>query len=102
MRRKAIPRENRAVAGEPMIEVKNLFKSFKDRPVLQGVSFTVNAGETLGIIGPSGCGKSTILKLICGLLQPDKGEINISSKKIGLVFQGSALLNSLTVRENLA
>lgn len=56
----------------------------------------------LGLIGPSGCGKSTILKIICGLLEPDQGEVIKRSEDIGLVFQGSALLNSLTVRENLA
>jgi phospholipid/cholesterol/gamma-HCH transport system ATP-binding protein len=59
-------------------------------------------GETLGIIGPSGCGKSTILKHLCGLLVSDGGQIIKGSDEVGLVFQGSALLNSLTVRENLA
>lgn len=86
----------------PIIRVRDLHKSFADRAVLQGVSFEVYAGETLGVIGPSGCGKSTILKLICGLLDADAGEIFLESDDIGLVFQGSALLNSLTVRENLA
>lgn len=56
----------------------------------------------LGLIGPSGCGKSTILKIICGLLEPDQGEVIKRSDEIGLVFQGSALLNSLSVRDNLA
>ncbi len=88
--------------GEPMIEVRNLRKSFNGREVLKGISFTVYSGEILGIIGPSGCGKSTILKLLCGLLEPDGGEIIKYSDDISLVFQGSALLNSLTVRENLA
>lgn len=85
-----------------MIQVVNLEKSFNGRDVLKGVSFEVWAGETLGIIGPSGCGKSTILKLLCGLLKPDGGQIIKASDDIGLVFQGSALLNSLTVRQNLA
>ncbi len=87
---------------EPVISVRHLKKSFNGRPVLKDISFSVYAGETLGIIGPSGCGKSTILKLLCGLLEPDGGEIIKQSNDIGLVFQGSALLNSLTVRENLA
>lgn len=87
---------------QPLIEVNDLRMSFGDREVLRGVSFKVYAGETLGIIGPSGCGKSTILKLLCGLIEPDAGEIKMRSQEIGLVFQGSALLNSLTVRENLA
>ena len=88
--------------GQPMIEVRNLRKSFAGRPVLKDINFTVYSGEILGIIGPSGCGKSTILKLLCGLLEPDGGEIIKYSDDISLVFQGSALLNSLTVRENLA
>lgn len=88
--------------AEPMLEVSHLRKSFDGRQVLKDVSFRVWPGETLGIIGPSGCGKSTILKLLCGLLTPDGGEIIKRSEEIGLVFQGSALLNSLTVRENLA
>jgi len=86
----------------PLISVHNLFKSFPNREVLEGVTFEVNAGETLGIVGPSGCGKSTILKLLCGLIPPDRGEIIVRSPNIGLVFQGSALLNSLHVRDNLA
>jgi phospholipid/cholesterol/gamma-HCH transport system ATP-binding protein len=88
--------------GAPMIEVHHLQKSFFGRPVLRDINFTIYQGEILGIIGPSGCGKSTILKLLCGLLEPDGGEIIKYSDDIALVFQGSALLNSLTVRENLA
>jgi phospholipid/cholesterol/gamma-HCH transport system ATP-binding protein len=87
--------------GEPLISVRNLRKSFAEKVVLRDISFEVFAGETVGIIGPSGCGKSTILKLLCGLLQPDSGEIILRSSEVGLVFQGSALLNSLTVGENL-
>ncbi len=86
----------------PMIEVIDLRKSFNGREVLRGVSFKVWPREMLGIIGPSGCGKSTILKHLCGLLTPDSGQIIKRSDEVGLVFQGSALLNSLTVRENLA
>ncbi len=90
-----------AFGSQPMISVRHLQKAFDERPVLRDISFDVFAGETLGIIGPSGCGKSTILKLLCGLLEPDGGEIIKQSDDIGLVFQGSALLNSLTVHENL-
>lgn len=99
--RTVAPASARAHKGEPLIEVKHLRKKFGDRVVLKDISFEVYAGETLGIIGPSGCGKSTILKLLCGLLQPDGGEIACRSQHVGLVFQGSALLNSLTVRQNL-
>ena len=85
-----------------MLEIQNLHKAFGSREVLKGISFEVHTGEMVGLIGPSGCGKSTILKLICGLLTPDEGQVVRRSDEIGLVFQGSALLNSLTIRENLA
>ena len=88
--------------GRPMIKVVNLKKAFNGRPVLKNVSFQVMPSETLGIIGPSGCGKSTILRHLCGLLVADAGQIIKGSEEQGLVFQSSALLNSLTVRENLA
>lgn len=91
-----------STADEPMIKVEGLRKSFNGREVLKGISFEVWPGEMLAIIGPSGCGKSTTLKLITGLLEPDEGKITLNSNRVGLVFQGSALLNSLTVRENLA
>jgi phospholipid/cholesterol/gamma-HCH transport system ATP-binding protein len=87
---------------EPVLELKDIHMSFGDKEVLKGVSFEVYAGEMLGLIGPSGCGKSTLLKIICGLLEPDRGEVIKRSDEIGLVFQGSALLNSLSVRDNLA
>jgi len=102
IRKRSKQLEKPVAVGQPMIEVKNLVKSFSNRHVLRGISFIVRAGESVGIIGPSGCGKSTILKLICGLTEPDSGEIIRHSKEIGLVFQSSALLNSLNVRENLA
>ena len=86
---------------EPILELVNIHKAFGERQILRGVSFQVYAGEMLGLIGPSGCGKSTILKIICGLLEPDQGEVIKRSDEIGLVFQGSALLNSLSVRDNL-
>lgn len=94
-------RRDEGLEMEAAIEVRNIHKSFEGRPVLKGVSFKVFPGETLGIIGPSGCGKSTILKILCGLLEADSGEVLKSSEDVGLVFQGSALLNSYTVRENL-
>lgn len=85
----------------PIVSVRDLQKSFGSRPILRGISFDVWAGETLGIIGPSGCGKSTILKLLCGLIRPDAGTIETNNQDIGLVFQAAALLNSMTVRQNL-
>jgi len=99
-----------------MILVKNLFKQFEDHRVLNGVNLTVEKGETMVIMGGSGCGKSVLLKLIIGLLEPDKGEIWIDGKettnltekqmdevrkRFGMVFQSAALFDSLTVGENV-
>ena len=84
------------------IEVKNLTKSFKKKEVFRDISFRVNEGEILAIAGLSGVGKSTILKLICGLTQPDSGEIILSDGDVAMVFQYSALFDSLNVYENIA
>lgn len=101
--------------SDVLIECRNVHKSFGEKHVLRGVSFKIRHGEAVGIIGPSGTGKSTILKIMAGLLAPDKGELYICGKKrhglisdeeisglrIGLVFQSAALFDSLTVRENV-
>ncbi|XWS58816.1 hypothetical protein CRYUN_Cryun08bG0066100 [Craigia yunnanensis] len=101
--------------SDVLIECRNVYKSFGEKHILQGVSFKIRHGEAVGIIGPSGTGKSTILKIIAGLLAPDKGEVYIRGRKrlgligddeisglrIGLVFQSAALFDSLTVRENV-
>ena len=84
------------------IEVKNLTKSFKDKNVLDDVLFKVDDGEILAVVGLSGAGKSTVLKLICGLTKPDSGEIIVSEGDIAMVFQYSALFDSLNVYENIA
>lgn len=88
--------------NQTMIDIERVQKAFGNHRVLKGISFKVSAGERLGLIGPSGCGKSTLLKMITRLLIPDSGTVTVNSPDVGLVFQGSALLNSLTVRENLA
>nr|XP_029117142.1 protein TRIGALACTOSYLDIACYLGLYCEROL 3, chloroplastic isoform X6 [Elaeis guineensis] len=79
------------VGGESdvLIECKDVHKAFGDKQILRGVSFKIRHGEAVGIIGPSGTGKSTVLKVMAGLLAPDK------------VFQSAALFDSLTVRENV-
>ncbi|KAJ4955523.1 hypothetical protein NE237_012306 [Protea cynaroides] len=98
-----------------LIECRNVYKSFGEKHILRGVSFKIRHGEAVGIIGPSGTGKSTVLKIMAGLLAPDKGEVlirgrerhglisdeEISGLRIGLVFQSAALFDSLTVRENV-
>lgn len=84
------------------IEVKNLVKIFDDKKVIDDVSFKVEDGETLAIVGFSGSGKSTILKLICGLIEKDEGEIITSEGDIAMVFQYSALFDSLNVEDNIS
>ena len=102
---------------EPILEMKNVVKYYGDTAVLNGISFSLFRGETKIIIGASGSGKSTILKLIMGLDKPDAGRIFVEGEditkfnerqlvsvrqKIGMVFQESALFDSLSVRENVA
>lgn len=84
------------------IEVKNLVKSFDDKTVINDISFKVDDGEVLAIVGFSGSGKSTVLKLICGLIPYDNGEIITSEGDIAMVFQYSALFDSLDVADNIA
>jgi len=104
------------IAGSPhYIEFSHVYKTF-DRPVLDDVSFAVDAGETLAIIGRSGVGKSVSLGHIMGFLKPDKGRVFVAytditdmpeaelrriRKKVTMVFQNGALFDSLTVAENI-
>lgn len=89
-------------AAKHVIYFDNVYKAFGSKVVLNGVSFSINKGEILAVIGPSGAGKSTILKIVSGLLDADTGEITLSSTKKGMAFQFGALLNFLTVKENIA
>ncbi len=84
------------------IKVENLRKNFGNKTVIDNVSFEVNDGETLAIVGFSGSGKSTILKLISGLIEKDNGEIITSDGDIAMVFQYSALFDSLNVADNIS
>ena len=84
------------------IEVRNLIKKFEDKTVINDISFKVNDGEILAIVGFSGSGKSTVLKLICGLIPYDSGEILTSQGDIAMVFQYSALFDSLNVADNIS
>ena len=94
------------------LQVRGLRKSFNGQEVLGGVDFEVKPGEVFVIMGPSGSGKSVLLKHLIGLETPDAGEIFINGESIqspeiaakyrlALVFQSGALLNSLTVGENV-
>ncbi|CAI6006663.1 unnamed protein product, partial [Closterium sp. NIES-64] len=64
-----------------LIELKDVYKSFGSKHILRGASLKIRRGEAVGVIGPSGTGKSTILKIMAGLLAPDKGEVWICGKK---------------------
>jgi phospholipid/cholesterol/gamma-HCH transport system ATP-binding protein len=94
------------------VEVRELRKSLGGNPVLKGLTFEVNRGEIFVIMGPSGSGKSVLLKHIIGLEKPDEGDIFIEGESVqspdiknkyrmAMVFQSGALLNSLTVGENV-
>ncbi len=100
-----------------MIEIINLYKNFNGHPVLKGVNLTIRDGETMVIIGRSGGGKTVLLRHIIGLVKPDQGQVLVDGQdiahvagevlaalrlKFGMLFQGAALFDSLTVGENVA
>jgi len=100
-----------------MIEVRQLNKSFGTQTILAGVDLSIESGESAVIIGRSGGGKSVLLKHLIGLLKPDSGEVRVDGdlitgmnerqllrvrRKFGMVFQGAALFDSMTVAENVA
>ena len=68
--------------AESFIHIQNLHKSFGSQNVLKGVNLTINKGESIVIIGQSGCGKSVLLKLLVGLIEPDKGEVIFDGEDI--------------------
>src|SRR6185312_6651170 len=100
-----------------MISIMDLYKSFGDNHVLRGVNLEVENKENVVVLGRSGTGKSVLIKIICGLLMPDSGSVNVLGKEvellndkelqqlrlqIGFSFQSSALYDSMTIKENLA
>jgi lipoprotein-releasing system ATP-binding protein len=103
--------------SQAIIEVKNIFKSYGQLPVLRGVNMSVNKGEVIAIVGASGAGKSTLMHIIGTLDQADKGEVLIDdkdisglkgkalsdfrNKHIGFVFQFHQLLPEFTALENV-
>jgi ABC-2 type transport system ATP-binding protein len=95
-----------------LLSVSNLTKSYGDRRAVDGVSFQVLAGQTVGLLGPNGAGKSTTVGMLCGLLRPDAGEVRLggelvgpgaaaAKRRIGVVPQDLALYDDLAARENL-
>lgn len=104
------------MSAKTVIEVRDVWRSFGDHEVLRGVNLSVQDGETMVVLGASGCGKSVLLKHIIGLMKPDRGAIIIEGRDIttmdgrelnelrrsfGMVFQGAALFDSMTIGENV-
>ena len=100
-----------------MIEVVDLWKSFGERDVLKGISLEVPEGNTFVVLGGSGSGKTVLMKHVIGLLKPDRGTVRVGGVEIpalegreltearrmfGMVFQQSALFDSMTVLDNVA
>ena len=83
-----------------MLSARNISFSYGNQPVLQNLSFSLEKGERLLLLGPSGQGKTTLLRLLCGLLEPQTGTIQRPSR-LGVVFQEDRLLPTLTLEENL-
>ncbi|UQZ35660.1 ABC transporter ATP-binding protein [Paenibacillus sp. PK3_47] len=108
--------QNVRSTGSPLLEVRNLQKSYGDYQALNGLNLTLQEGEIISVLGPSGCGKSTLLQLVAGLSRPDSGEILLngetiaSSKKMlapekrgfNMVFQDYALWPHMNVFDNVA
>ncbi len=101
----------------PVISISGLYKSFGDLQVLKGIDFDLFKGENVAVLGKSGTGKSVLIKIIVGLLKPDKGEVLVLGEhvdklerqeldklrlRIGFSFQSSALYDSMNVYQNLA
>lgn len=97
---------------KPIIEIKNLYKSFGKVKAVQNVSFQVKKGELFAFLGVNGAGKSTTISILCGQLSRDSGEVFVDGRaleedlqavrsKLGVVFQSSVLDEPLSVRNNL-
>ncbi|NTW25344.1 MAG: ATP-binding cassette domain-containing protein, partial [Lentimicrobium sp.] len=110
-------KQNSINYDEPVISIRGLFKSFGDLDVLRGIDFQLFKGENVAVLGKSGTGKSVLIKILVGLLKPDKGEVLVLGEhvdelerkeldalrlRIGFSFQSSALYDSMNVYQNLA
>ena len=95
-----------------MIKVNNIFKSFKEEDVLKNITFNFEKGAIVGFLGPNGAGKSTLIKIMTGIMSPDKGTIyinneniaenrNITKSNIGYIPEVPNGFNNLTVKEFL-
>jgi len=100
-------------ASQPAyLDVAGVDKRFRDTVVIEGLDLGVGAGEFVSLLGPSGCGKTTLLRIIAGLLAPDRGAVRLDGRdltrlpahkrNVGVVFQNYALFPHLTVADNVA
>ena len=111
------PADFQQSGSTPVVAVEDVHKSFGVHKVLNGITLSVNRGETLAVLGRSGTGKSVLLRLIIGLETPDSGSVRIQGqniaglaldrmgeirKKMGFLFQHAALYDSLTVAGNVS
>lgn len=107
-----LPSAARMPEQMPTLEIKELYKSFSGRCILQNVSVTAFPGEILGFLGPNGSGKTTTIKLMLGLLKPDAGSIRIcgydvakefekAMAKVGGIVENPEMYKYLTGRQNL-
>ncbi len=96
----------------PLLECRDVRRRYGDRVAVDGVSFSISAGETYGLLGPNGAGKTTTISMVCGLLRRDGGEVLVDGRPmdvgateakaiIGLVPQDLAIYPDLSARENL-
>lgn len=109
--------EHTISTSEKVISIHGLYKSFGDLDVLKGINLDVYKGENVAVLGKSGSGKSVLIKILAGLLKPDKGDVIVLGQqvdkinqvdldalrlRIGFSFQSSALYDSMSIRQNLA
>jgi phospholipid/cholesterol/gamma-HCH transport system ATP-binding protein len=100
-----------------MIQAVDVYRSFGGQQVLKGINLEVQRGEILAVIGPSGSGKTVLLRLLIGLLRPDRGQVIVEGadittlygrrldrvrERFGMLFQGGALFDSMNVLDNVA
>jgi len=93
----------------PLLEIKNLVKKYKEIVAVDNISFSISKGICFGLIGPNGAGKTTTIEMIEDMIPPTSGEIlykgkprsSLFKQEVGIQFQQTSLLSSLTIRETL-
>ncbi len=113
----AVTPHARSLKGEPIVEFKEVWKSYAGRDILAGVNLQIRRGEVLCVLGPSGTGKSVTLRHINGLTRPDNGDVKVFGasiiglseeelspvrRRLAMLFQGGALFDSMNVEDNIA